>query len=497
MARKSTAKRKPARKTTKRQAPKRSTRKQKPTPVEPELNSAQAEAKDLLQYATPRQREALELIIRYGSLKAAGALGDKSVDALYMVLVRARRNRDKHRARRGDAPEFDLTHKAAPGMVVKGTSIRYGPDGQVDQYWNKTRQEGAERDEVTTLPDPKKIVKVSTLYDNEGRVTQQWVGEKPEDHVRERLWKQYAEELSAKMPKVRPQPAPKRSLLANDLCAAYPIGDHHMGMLAWKQETTDSWDIDIAKQMLRGAVDYLLGGSPACALALIVFLGDFMHYDSFEPVTPTSRHQLDADGRYPKMVAAAIHAMRYTIESALRRHGRVHVIIEIGNHDLSSSIFLMECLKNIYENEPRITIDTSPKHYHYFRFGKVLIGTHHGHGAKMETLPLIMATDVPEDWGATSHRYIWTGHVHHSQKVAARLQKDHPGVEVESFRILAPGDAYSHQSGYRSKRDMKSIILHREFGEVGRNTVRPEMLELKVTPTQKVRRQSASASPTR
>lgn len=203
----------------------------------------------------------------------------------------------------------------------------------------------------------------------------------------------------------------------------------------------------------------------------MVFLGDFMHYDSFVAVTPTSGHHLDADSRFPKMVRTAIRCMRYMIEGALRRHGKVHVIVEIGNHDLASSIFLMECLRNVYENEPRITIDNSPKHYHYYRFGKVLIGTHHGHGSKPEQLPLIMATDVPDLWGETEHRYIWCGHVHHTSKL-----KDHPGAEVESFRVLAPADAYASQKGYRSKRDMKCIVMDKSHGEIARHSVRPEML---------------------
>jgi hypothetical protein len=178
---------------------------------------------------------------------------------------------------------------------------------------------------------------------------------------------------------------------------------------------------------------------------------------------------LDSDTRYPKMVRAAIRSMRYMIESAARRHGEVRVIVEIGNHDLSSSIFMMECLHNIYENDPRIVVDTSPAHYHYFDFGKCLIGVHHGHGTKMTNLPLLMATDRPELWGRTEYRYWWTGHVHHDQ------MKEFNGCKVESFRVLAPSDAWASQKGYRAGQDMKSIILHREYGEVARNTVNPSM----------------------
>jgi hypothetical protein len=133
----------------------------------------------------------------------------------------------------------------------------------------------------------------------------------------------------------------------------------------------------------------------------------------------------------------------------------------------------MECLNNVYENEPRITIDTSPMHYHYFHFGQCLVGVHHGHGTKMQNLPLIMAADQPELWGETKYRYWWTGHIHSSKTLAS---EDFAGCSVESFRVLPPVDAWARQKGYRSPRDMKSIILHNEYGEVARNTVTPEMI---------------------
>ena len=47
---------------------------------------------------------------------------------------------------------------------------------------------------------------------------------------------------------------------------------------------------------------------------------------------------------------------------------------------------------------------------------------------------------------------------------------------VESFRVLAPNDAWAENKGYRPQRDMKAIILHRDFGEVARHIVNPNML---------------------
>lgn len=432
---------------------------------------------NLRQFATDKQWEQLSAWETHGGTRAAAeALGvNKSVMPQALKAVR------KKAARAGYMPDSVAFGQPSPpgvqvpdGFVLKGQSAFVGPDGGMRSRWDKTKQAGMEADDAVRLVGPKTITKISTMYDQDGNVTAQWVAEKPEAVQQAQEWEVFAKELAAEYAKPLPVSAMLPAPLAGEqLMVGYPVGDHHLGMLAWKHETGASYDIDIAQQLLLSATDHLVSKSPDAGIGLVCFMGDFMHYDSFEPVTPTSRNMLDSDGRFPKMVRVAIKTMRYLIEAAARKHAHVHVIVEIGNHDLASSIFLMECLDNIYENYPNITIDTSPKHYHYYRFGQVLIGTHHGHGTKFEGLPLIMANDRAEDWGQTTHRYIWTGHIHSSQKLR---QKDFPGAEVESFRVLAAQDAWAANKGYRSKRDMKAIVFHKDFGEVERRTVNPQML---------------------
>ena len=422
-------------------------------------------------YATNRQWEMLEAWEKYGSQKEAAKhlnIANQGVSESWLAV-------QKKAGQHGYAPDHDLTHPTAPGMSSKGTSVLYNADGTVQKTWSKTKQEGRSPDEVVRLPDPKIIVKLSTLYDQEGNITQQWVAEKPEAVAQAEAWQEYAKALSEDLPRAEPVEPPTDT--DSDLLAGYPVGDHHMGQLSWGEETGDSWDLKIGERMLAGATNFLVSQAPAAGQALIAFLGDFMHYDSFESVTPTSRNQLDVDSRFPKMVRASIRAIRHMIESTLRKHAQVHVIVEVGNHDLSSSIFLMECLANTYESEPRVTVDTSPMHFHYYCFGDNLIGTHHGHGTHMKNLPLIMAADRPKEWGAAKHRFWWTGHLHTAKRQVAVDLQDLSGCTVEQFRVLAATDAWAAQRGYRATRSMSSIILHRRYGEVARNTVNPEMFE--------------------
>lgn len=377
-------------------------------------------------FATDRQWEILEAIWETGSQKEAAiklGLGTTRVSDVVDIVRRKA-------AAGGYSPEHDMTRTVPEGYRVRG---------------------------------------ISTLYNKEGGMSAQWVKSQIDPAQQEQFLREAAAAFAAQLPRAEPVPALTHAFKDN-LLAGLPIGDHHFGLHTWKVDTGTSYDLDIALNIFRGAVDHLVAATPACGTALLAPLGDLFHYDSTLPVTPTSGNILDADSRFGKMVRMTILGIRYAIRALLEKHAKVHVIIEVGNHDLASSVWLMECLAQVYENEPRVVVDTSPSHFHYFEFGKVLIGTHHGHGPKMERLPIVMAVDRAEAWGRTKHRYFWTGHIHKD------TVQDNGGVRVESFRVLPPVDTWAHQKGYRSTRSMSSILFHREHGEAARFTVNPDML---------------------
>ncbi len=380
-------------------------------------------------------------------------------------------------AQRGWAPDHDLTHEVPDGLTLKGTSIKYDGSGNIKDYWNKTKQQGLDPDEAIQLPDPKTITKLSTLTDQTGHVILQWKAEKPEDLAREAAWTELAEHLCAGLPAVPEIPPPLD--VTEHVCAEIPIGDHHYGMLAWDKEAVADYDLRIADRLLRGATFQLIGQAPKCKLGVIEGLGDFEHYDSFKPITPTNANILDSDTRYPKMAEVAMDAWIIMIEAALTHFEEVWVFLVNANHDPVGQTWLRISLRRIFRDNPRVKIDPSPNDFQYWEFGKNLIGCYHGHVVKMEALPQIMAQDRPEAWGRTVYRYWRTGHVHRKNtgRIWTPAGGDYGRTLVESFRVLPPTDAWGHQRGYRSMRSMQMILLHREFGEMNRYTVPPEMLE--------------------
>lgn len=350
--------------------------------------------------------------------------------------------------------------RTVEGFQVSRVAVQYDADGET-RGSSVVVQAGGDREDAIHMPDPKKLARLSTNTRGDGSVIQQWAIEKVGDKEREALWIAFAEGLTAKIERVEPIAPP--TLALDNLLTHYAIGDHHLGQLSWGLETGgDNYDVKISEQLLADATGYLVASAPPSAEAIVGFLGDFTHTDGYAAMTPASGHLLDADVRFPKIAMAAARAMRNTVDLALAKHKHVRVVVTAGNHDPVSTIWLRIALAAVYENEPRVTIDGSPSKFGYYEWGRCLFGWTHGDRIKIANLPAIMATDQAEAWGRTLHRFWYTGHVHHDQV------KDLVGAKVESLRVLAPNDAYAAKGGYRTPRDMKAIVYHREFGETGR-----------------------------
>ncbi|MCW8886892.1 MAG: hypothetical protein OQK12_16830 [Motiliproteus sp.] len=374
---------------------------------------------ELKQFATERQAEIIDAIISEGSQgKAAKKLNcNKGYVNKALKAVR-------HKAHlQGYSPEHDMIHTAPDSHLVKGTSTLYDEKGTKRLQWVKTN------------------IKAESLQ-----------------KVAEEIIESLKDEITGTSKSVK---APKHT--NKTLLAVYPMGDPHIGMYAWAEETGNDFDCDTAEHDLRQAIDYLVEKAPDSDEALIANLGDFFHSDTMDNTTRRSGNTLDVDSRWSRVLRVGVHIMRYCIEKALAKHKRVTVINEIGNHDDQSSYTLSLILSAFYENSPRVTIDLSPKPFHYYRFHSVMIGITHGHNTKHESLGPIMATDMPKDWGETKHRYWYVGHIHH------RKAQELPGVMTESFRTLAGKDAWHSAKGYRAGRDMMCIVHHKDHGEVSRH----------------------------
>jgi hypothetical protein len=214
----------------------------------------------------------------------------------------------------------------------------------------------------------------------------------------------------------------------------------------------------------------MVNAAPAAKVGIVAQLGDFLHSDGLAAVTPTSGHLLDQDGRFPKVVQAAIRILRRVVELALAKHETVVVLMAEGNHDLASSVWLRAMFQALYEHEPRVQVIDSELPYYVYQHGQTMLAWHHGHLKKNDDLPILFASQFPKIWGNTVKRYAHCGHRHHVE------EKEHSGITVIQHSTLAARDAYASRGGWMSERQCTAITYHADFGQVARNTVTPEMI---------------------
>ncbi len=254
---------------------------------------------------------------------------------------------------------------------------------------------------------------------------------------------------------------------SSELANLYTFTDYHIGMLAWHEEGGADWDISIAKDTLKAAFHDMYNRAPKADTAIINQLGDFLHYDSMQPTTPTSGHIVDADSRPAKMIETALDCLDFLVSEALKTHKNVKLVIATGNHDLYGSLWVQAMFKRLYCDNARVEIIARPVPFYALKWGRNLLGFHHGHKVKFDKLPALFMDEFREIVGDTVRSYLHMGHYHH--KHIKELGK----TTVEMHRTLAARDSHASHGGYHSERATDLITYHTHHGEIGRLTVYP------------------------
>lgn len=296
--------------------------------------------------------------------------------------------------------------------------------------------------------------KTTVQYDADGKIVTEWRRLYPEAENIEAWVSSLEERVAGKAPKIK---APART--DGDLMLEIAIGDHHLGMLSWPEETGEGpYDSKIAVDLLVGAVGSVIKGCEKPDKIVLAVLGDFFHADSRVAQTEKSKAPLDVDSRFCKRMDMGRDAMCECIELAAAAAKEVEVIIISGNHDYHSAKMLQRILAAYYRNDKRITVRTNPRLRQYLQWGKVMLGYAHGDTVKTGKWALSFPVEAPDIWAATEFRYGRQGHFH------TRSTEEFPGLVVETLPILAAPDAWTVDSGYHSRRAITAYMWSKRYG---------------------------------
>ncbi len=377
-------------------------------------------------WVTDTQIKYLEALEKHGTYeRAAEALG-VTKNAVWESIDRYK----KAAARHGHAPGHFVSG-VAPGNVMGKVTIQRNALGEVERTWERQSPGGISLDDM--------------IQRIEGRLKD--------------------------LPAFTRRPAPKPATAAAALLTNFlGLFDLHIGESISSDDPAGRWNIAIAKRTIMASVDHAIATAPKAKRIVLCFGGDAAHYDSLKPVTPRSKHVLNADGDASDMIDAVQDVAFYAIDRALEAYEEVHVIWAEGNHDEYTTVLMQRLIARVYRDNPRLTVTMSRVPYYALLFGKVMICVHHGHGAKLTELAGKFAAMFRSLWGQAEYAYAHAGHQHHIH------EKEKDGLLATQHPSLAPSDDYALSKGLVSRRGCLMVTYHDEYGEVGRNTTRPEML---------------------
>jgi len=251
-------------------------------------------------------------------------------------------------------------------------------------------------------------------------------------------------------------------------CLEIALYDAHFGKLAWGAETGTDYDLEIQSTVYQNAVEDLLALTSGFKIERILFpIGqDFFHINNPQNTTARGTPQ-DVDGRLQKVFEVAYRAVIKAIDYCAAV-APIEIIYVPGNHDPDTSFYLCFALGALYSHCEQVTVDHSPKWRKYRQYGTCLLGLTHGNEEAHNSLPTIMADEVPEMWAATEHREIHLGHFHKKKEVRFLAGDSYGSVRVRVIPSLTGTDAWHYRKGFvKGLRAAEAYLWHKELGYRG------------------------------
>lgn len=371
--------------------------------------------------ATDRQRKVITLHLEgLGYQKIADRLGTTTKWGVRDTI----KNVKSKAAIQGYSPSHDMQHTVPEGFIVKGVSTYYNDEGKPTGQW------------VKSLSDKEHALQIAL------------------DHFKEGL----KDDLKGLAKPIKKSKAQKHK----DRMAITIIGDHHLGMMAWGEETgAEDWDLEASQSTLIKGVDKLVSSTGDCSVGVLLNVGDLIHSNSLKNETGGGT-PMDVSNRQGKTIRAAGNLFKIIVTRMLQQYDEIWLINARGNHDPDAALWLNEMLRMYYEKEKRVKVFDNFNKFIHFEWGNNLVITHHGDKIRTRQLYEAITRDYAEQWGRTKYRFAWTGHIHHKQS------EELGGLTWEAWSVLPPVDSWHSGAGYGSQRSISCVVLDKEYGEFSR-----------------------------
>ena len=263
----------------------------------------------------------------------------------------------------------------------------------------------------------------------------------------------------------------KRKKNKDPHCLVLDIADLHIGKLATKDGSNDTYNVDMAiDRAIRGSMDLIDKSQPYNIDKIFFIIGnDVLHTDNTTGSTTKFTNQ-DTDGMWYDnfKIARGVYCHIINMLSSI---ADVEVIHCPSNHDYMTGFMLADAVQCYFNNNKNITFKVDNNHRKYTKYGQNMMMFSHGDGCKIDQIPYLSAHESSKIWYETKYRYGYLHHIHHKDYFKFRSGKDYIGMTVEYLRSPSGTDRWHADNGYTgSKVALEAFIHHPENGQVCRLT---------------------------
>ena len=311
------------------------------------------------------------------------------------------------------------------------------------------------------------IINLLKIDTNKWRLSQYW-NKQMGDHWRvsalvtqlknqeENLFKNLLEVWKPKKHKL-----PKYSLKSADksdpVCGVISLQDIHFG-----KEGNDTIDKDFEDTII-----YLMSkAAPVHYIEKMYFVvgGDLINMDTFDGTT-TGGTALDNCMTATMAYTQAFDAMHWAINYVKAFCKNLVVVYVPGNHDRLSSYHLVHALSKSIESK-EITWDIKYEERKVHVWENNFNAFEHG-DKRSKNNPLIYASEYPREWGKTTNRTLFKGHIHTDRKVEYMTSNETAGFIEKTLPSLGKTDYYHYSNKFvGNRRSGKLEIQHPTMGNI-------------------------------
>lgn len=272
----------------------------------------------------------------------------------------------------------------------------------------------------------------------------------------EKLFKNLLENWTPKKYKISNFPN-KNKFTDNPVCGVISLQDIHFGKEG--NDTIDKDFEDTVKNLVSraNAIHHI-------ETMYFVVGGDLINMDTFSGTT-TSGTPLDNCMGATEAYVQAFDAMHWAVTFIKAHCDNLIVVYVPGNHDRLSSFHLAHALSRSIECD-KITWDVKYEERKVHVWHNNFNAFEHG-DKRSKNNPLIYASEYPKEWGSTTNRTLFKGHIHTDRKVEYMTSNETAGFIEKTLPSLGKTDYYHYSNKFvGNRRSGKLELQHPTMGNI-------------------------------